>query len=216
MIFFSGIYEPSDEECKTPEHILASEFGIKNLQIEEPTTDETVPNGIPNFWMSIFKFVPCFDKLVKDEDEDVLKHLTNIAVTSKPLPDMSFTLEFHFSPNEYFSNQILTKEYLMKCFPDSDEPFSFDGPEIYKSIGCKINWMDGKDLTVKKTDEASATGDSQNMAIESFFNFFNPPEVIEDADDELYEIINVRLYFIFFFIGYLFINFRLFWKLILK
>lgn len=178
--------------------MLASELGISDLKIEEPTTDEAVPKGIPDFWMTIFKFVPNFDKLVKTEDEDVLKHLTNICVTSKPLPDMSFALEFHFSPNEYFSNTILTKEYLMKCIPDSDEPFSFDGPEIYKSIGCTINWMEGKDLTVK-TDEASATGDSQNMAIESFFNFFNPPEFIEDADDELYEIINVSFLFCCFF-----------------
>lgn len=141
--------------------------------------------------MTIFKYVPNFDKLVKDDDEAVLKHLTNITVTSKPLPEMSFTLEFHFSPNEHFSNSILTKEYLMKCTPDCDEPFSFDGPEIYKSVGCTINWMEGKDLTVKKTEEA--TGDQQNIAIESFFNFFNPPEFIEDADDELYEIINVRI-----------------------
>lgn len=172
---------------------MSNEFSISELTISEPISDENVPNGIPNFWMSIFKYVPNFDKLVKEDDEDALKHLTNISVTSKPLPDMSFTLEFHFSPNEYFSNSILTKEYLMKCSPDSDDPFSFDGPEIYKSIGCTINWMEGKDLT-HKTDVAAAIGDSPNIAIQSFFNFFNPPEVIEDADDELYEIINVRAF----------------------
>lgn len=126
-------------------------------------------------------------KLVKDDDEAVLQHLNNITVTSKPLPDMSFKLEFHFSPNDYFTNEILTKEYLMKCTPDSDDPFSFDGPEIYKSIGCTINWKEGKDLTIKKEEP-------QNMANESFFNFFNPPEVIDDADDELYEIINVSCF----------------------
>lgn len=44
-------------------------------------------------------------------------------------------LEFHFSPNEYFSNSVLTKEYHMKCVPEKDDPFSFEGPEIYK---CKV------------------------------------------------------------------------------
>ncbi|KAJ4451130.1 hypothetical protein ANN_02570 [Periplaneta americana] len=56
-------------------------------------------------------------------------------------------LEFHFSPNEYFSNSVLTekkcthyvpvltKEYEMKCTPDEGDPFSFEGPEIYKCKG---------------------------------------------------------------------------------
>lgn len=60
---------------------------------------------------------------------------------------MSFTLEFVFSPNEYFENTVLTKAYIMKCEPDIDTPFTFDGPEIYKSTGCEIHWKEGKNLT---------------------------------------------------------------------
>lgn len=77
------------------------------------------------------------------------QYLTDIRVTSKPLPDLCFTLEFHFAPNEFFTDTVLTKEYLMKCTPDPEDPFSFDGPEIYKSRGCEIHWKEGKDLTVK-------------------------------------------------------------------
>lgn len=47
-----------------------------------------------------------------------------------------FVLEFHFSPNEYFSNSVLTKEYEMKCMPEENDPFSFEGPEIYR---CKVS-----------------------------------------------------------------------------
>ena len=48
-------------------------------------------------------------------------------------------MEFHFSPNEYFSNSVLTKEYEMKCTPEENDPFSFEGPEIYR---CKVsNWL---------------------------------------------------------------------------
>ena len=45
-------------------------------------------------------------------------------------------MEFHFSPNEYFSNSVLTKEYEMKCTPEENDPFSFEGPEIYR---CKVS-----------------------------------------------------------------------------
>uniref|UniRef100_A0A8C9FRJ2 Nucleosome assembly protein 1-like 4 n=1 Tax=Pavo cristatus TaxID=9049 RepID=A0A8C9FRJ2_PAVCR len=42
----------------------------------------------------------------------------------------SFSLEFHFGPNDYFSNTVLTKTYKMKSEPDKTDPFSFEGPEI--------------------------------------------------------------------------------------
>lgn len=47
-----------------------------------------------------------------------------------------FVLEFHFSPNEYFSNSVLTKEYHMVCKPDDGDPFGFEGPEIFK---CEVS-----------------------------------------------------------------------------
>ena len=39
---------------------------------------------------------------------------------------MGFTLYFHFSPNDYFSNEVLTKTYELKCEPQEDDPFSFE------------------------------------------------------------------------------------------
>ena len=38
----------------------------------------------------------------------------------------------------------------MKCLPDQDDPFSFEGPEIFKCVGCAIDWLPGKNLTVKQ------------------------------------------------------------------
>lgn len=43
-----------------------------------------------------------------------------------------FVLEFHFAPNDYFSHSVLTKEYQMKCAPDPNDPFHFEGCEIVK------------------------------------------------------------------------------------
>ena len=31
--------------------------------------------------------------------------------------------------------QVLTKSYKMKCEPDEDDPFAFEGPEIVSASG---------------------------------------------------------------------------------
>ena len=40
----------------------------------------------------------------------------------------------HYLPVTFFS-QVLTKSYKMKCEPDDDDPFSFEGPEIISTSG---------------------------------------------------------------------------------
>lgn len=60
------------------------------------------------------------------------KNLTDFCFLLK-----SFILEFHFEPNEYFTNEVLTKTYRMRSEPDDSDPFSFDGPEI---MGC-TGWV---------------------------------------------------------------------------
>ncbi|KAL4829148.1 hypothetical protein H8958_021416 [Nasalis larvatus] len=62
---------------------------------------------------------------------------------------MSFILEFHFEPNDYFTNSVLRKTCKMKSEPDKADPFSFAGPEIMDCDGCTIDWKKGKKVTVK-------------------------------------------------------------------
>ena len=38
----------------------------------------------------------------------------------------------------------------MRCEPEEEDPFSFEGPEIFKCSGTKIEWVQGKNLTVKQ------------------------------------------------------------------
>jgi len=54
--------------------------------------------------------------------------------TSFEFHPQGFTLEFHFSPNEYFTDKVLTKSYEMRAEPDEEDPFSFEGPEI---VACQ-------------------------------------------------------------------------------
>lgn len=96
----------------------------------------------------------------QEHDEPILKHLQDIKVKfSDPgqpmvsvlhtlncwnqsvcllislLCSQSFTLEFHFEPNDFFTNTVLTKTYKMRSEPDENDPFSFDGPEIMSCTG---------------------------------------------------------------------------------
>jgi hypothetical protein len=91
-------------------------------------------------------------------------------------------LEFFFEQNDYFTNKVLTKNYEMKCEPDEDDPFSFEGPEIIKCKGCKIDWKQNKNLTVrvvKKKQKHKGHGGTRTVTktvpTDSFFNFFDPP-----------------------------------------
>ena len=106
-------------------------FGPLFLQVKEKAKlDEANKNedvkGIPSFWLTIFKNVEMLAEMVQEADEPVLESLTDITVTFSEKDPMGFTLHFHFAPNQFFTNSILTKCYEMKCEPPEDDPFSFE------------------------------------------------------------------------------------------
>jgi nucleosome assembly protein 1-like 1 len=163
---------------------------------EEKKDDEPPPKGIPEFWLTIFKNVDMLQEMVQEHDEPVLTALTDVKVTfsdgSNQSSPMGFKLHFYFEPNEYFTNSELTKEYEMKCAPPEGDPFSFDGPEIYRCKGCAINWKQGKNLTVKtvkKKQKHKSKGNvrtiTKQVKNDSFFNFFDPPPLPEDPEAEV-------------------------------
>merc|ERR1719219_1954505 len=193
-----GDYEPTEEECDWPsdeeDEELAGDMKEKaKLEDEKTKTEEEKDvKGIPEFWLTIFKNVDMLQEMVQEADEPLLKKLTDITVTFSETP-MGFTLHFYFAPNEYFSNTVLTKEYEMKCEPTEDDPFSFEGPEIFKCKGCTINWREpGKNLTVKtvkKKQKHKSKGNvrtiTKQVKNDSFFNFFDPPPISDDPDTDV-------------------------------
>merc|ERR1740124_213989 len=131
--------------------------------------------------------------MVQEHDEPVLAALTDVKVTfsdgSNESSPMGFTLHFYFEPNEYFTNDELTKEYEMKCAPPAGDPFSFDGPEIYRCKGCPIDWKQGKNLTLKTVNKKQKHKKNGNVRTttkeiknDSFFNFFDPPLLPDDPE----------------------------------
>ena len=86
-----------------------------------------------------------------------------------------FTLKFSFAPNEYFTNEVLSKEIN---FNDKNEP--------KKSKGSVIDWKDGKNITVKKVTKkqknkktGATRAVTKDVEAESFFNFFKDFDVTD-------------------------------------
>lgn len=167
----NGLHQPMDDECKLP--------GIE-MKFDEPAEGQELTVGIQAFWVTVLKNVNELKGFLQESDEDALKYLTDIRAFSKPSPDLSFQLEFHFSPNEFFQNSVLTKTYLMKCNPEPEDPFAFEGPEIYKSVGCEIMWNAGKNVI----DNSKKAPSLNLFKADSFFNFFNPPELKAEVTPE--------------------------------
>ncbi|XP_044747698.1 nucleosome assembly protein 1-like 1-A [Coccinella septempunctata] len=195
----TGKYEPTEPECEwqSDDEDIAND--LKEKATIENKNEGADIKGIPEFWLTILKNCRILAEMVQPHDEPILKHLIDIKSICEVDP-MIFTLEFHFSPNEYFTNSVLEKKYFLKCVPEKDEPFEFEGPEICKCTGCVINWNKGKNVTVKtikKKQKHKSRGVirtvTKTVQNDSFFNFFSPPVVPEtekeEVDDEIHAIL---------------------------
>ncbi|KAB0358220.1 hypothetical protein FD754_002376, partial [Muntiacus muntjak] len=196
--FITGDVEPTDAESEwhsenEEEDKLAGDMKNKAVIAEKEAAaaaEEPNPKGIPEFWFTIFRNVDMLSELVQEYDEPILKHLQDIKVKfSDPGQPMSFVLEFHFEPNDYFTNSVLTKTYKMKSEPDKADPFSFEGPEIVDCDGCTIDWKKGKNVTVKtikKKQKHKGRGTvrtiTKQVPNDSFFNFFSPLRASGDGE----------------------------------
>lgn len=179
-----GKHEPEDAECeyKEPNEELAAD-------LSKVVIDEADVSGIPSFWLTCMKNVAeGIHEFVTEEDEPILEHLTDVCVEDNV---DSFKLHFHFTPNDYFSNTVLTKEFKLKLGPREEDPFNFDGPEIIAMKGTKIDWKsDDKNVTQRKMTKKQKnkkTGTTRTVVktiqTDSFFNFFGNAEWVEESED---------------------------------
>jgi nucleosome assembly protein 1-like 1 len=192
----SGRHEPTGPEIEWPDR--AKVEGEKDLngaveKIKITDLDEKT-RGIPKFWLYVLKNAnaEALMGLIEPHDEPVLEFLTDVTVALSQPDNSSFTLNFEFGPNPFFSNTTLTKTYKLREYPSTDSPLEYDGPEIVRCKGCTIDWKAGKDVTkrtvtVKKQKAKKGPKGSpekkvtKEVRIDSFFNFFSPPEVPDDG-----------------------------------
>ncbi|XP_011781950.1 PREDICTED: nucleosome assembly protein 1-like 2 [Colobus angolensis palliatus] len=173
----------------------------------EENKEEEDPKGIPDFWLTVLKNVDTLTPLIKKYDEPILKLLTDIKVKlSDPGEPLSFTLEFHFKPNEYFKNELLTKTYVLKSKLAYYDPHPYRGTAIEYSTGCEIDWNEGKNVTlktIKKKQKHRIWGTirtvTEDFPKDSFFNFFSPHGITSngrDGNDDFLLGHNLRTYII--------------------
>jgi nucleosome assembly protein 1-like 1 len=170
----NGKYEPTAEEAE----LIHDEDELPPA----PPANADI-KGIPEFWLTCLKNVPPLTENITEKDEAALKHLIDIKyeyLDNNP----GFVLKFYFSPNEYFTNSVLEKEYHLQFVEDSLEA-------VYDfAKGTKIEWKQDKDLSVTveiKKQRHKATNKTRTVKktvpCETFFNFFNPPTPPADEDE---------------------------------
>jgi len=189
----AGEYEPTELECLWKEDKNDDE-GLSS-KLEKVNLSESSVKGVPNFWLTVFQNAneTLLGGSFEQIDEPIFKHLQDLTLTL-PEKNTGFVLNFHFAPNDYFTNTILTKEYELKNDIDPEDPLGFDGPEMFKSRGCKIDWKPGKNTSVKVIKQkvkAKGKGKGGPKFVtkeekrDSFFNFFKPPKVPDDPKEEV-------------------------------
>jgi nucleosome assembly protein 1-like 1 len=183
----NGLQEPTEEEVKIgkegqPEE-EDEEDGEKEAKEEEQKEAKDL-KGVPEFWLSAMKNNEILAETITDRDEAALKHLTDIRLTYLDTP--GFKLIFEFAENEFFANKEITKTYYYQDENGYGGDFIYDHAE-----GDKINWKEGKDLTVRVESKKQRNKNTKQTRVvkrtvptESFFNFFTPPKPPTEFDED--------------------------------
>jgi len=173
-----GESEPTEEELgdDVPQTRTADAGDVEALG------DETT-HGVPEFWLTALSNHEDVAQTITEKDQAVLEHLVDVRLAA-PSKDneYGFALEFEFSPNPFFTNGVLRKEYYM----DDDDP---EAPMMERSEGTEIAWHPGKDVTckvLKKKNKKTGKMMTKKEPVDSFFQFFSPPET-PDEDASLEE-----------------------------
>ncbi|KAL2899584.1 Nucleosome assembly protein 1 2 [Bienertia sinuspersici] len=177
---YQKLYEPLYTKRYDIVNGVVEVEGVTNeTTTEQGEEKEPEEKGVPNFWLTAMKTNEVLAEEITERDEGALKYLKDIKWARIDEPK-GFKLDFFFDSNPFFKNTVLTKIYHMI---DEDEPI------LEKAIGTEIEWLPGKCLTQKilkkkpKKGSKNAKPITKTETCDSFFNFFNPPQVPEDDDD---------------------------------
>lgn len=183
---YKPIYEKRAKIIDGTEVINSQDIqeGMAKLNIKdssEPEDNKEV--GIPEYWGKAITNTDQFGQITNDKDKKILKHLTNVTADIKETGD--FTLNFYFSPNEYFEHNLLTREHILNQKDNS----------IEKIVSTEIAWKSEemnptvekktKKIKNKKTKDVKTV--TKTEEVPSFFSFFKNYDVsgkTKDKDDE--------------------------------
>ncbi|KAF9563487.1 NAP-domain-containing protein [Agrocybe pediades] len=193
----SGKAAPTAEEIQAGE-----EAETKEDEDYSPLPKDAKPSaeGIPDFWLTTLQNHVALNDMITERDVEALKSLIDVRLEylkegadapketqGKP----GFKIVFQFSPNDYFTNEVLEKTYLYQ------EEVGYSGDFVYdRAIGTTIKWKEDKDLTKEFEIKKQRNKNTNRTRLvrkarptDSFFNFFSPPvpPTEEDIENGVYE-----------------------------
>ncbi|XP_051020231.1 testis-specific Y-encoded-like protein 1 [Acomys russatus] len=70
--------------------------------------------SIPGFWMTAFRNHPQLSAMIRGQDAEMLRYVTNLEVKELRHPKSGCKFKFFFRRNPYFRNKLIVKEYEMR------------------------------------------------------------------------------------------------------
>jgi len=161
-----GIEETNDEDISAD----AAKVGLIGVNV---TNQE---KGIPGFWGTAIGNCFQFKSMVNDKDRKILYFLRDVRVLY--LPDNNFSLIFHFSKNEFFEHETLTKTF--KVNQNTGYVNKIESTEIQWKTEDLNPTIEKKKKKVKKKNEVKTITKVEEVT--SFFNFFKNYEYDETKE----------------------------------
>ena len=133
---------------------------------------QNTQKGVSGFWLRAMVGSKSIGSRISEKDRPILAYLIDIALELHE-KGQGYTLTFTFEKNGYFSNEILTKKFVMS-----------KANVIESSVGTTINWTAGSDPTKEKKKKKVKVGGkkktvTKEVKCDSFFNFFETVELDE-------------------------------------
>ena len=179
-LLVKGEREPTTEELT--DFSAVTEIDEQGKEVANDQTSK----GIKDFWLTALTNHPDLQQMITNPDAAALRHLVDLRLRL-PAEGFGFTLEFEFEPNDFFTNSLLTKEYVLENPKDGEQrELVFD-----HATGTKIEWKAGQNLCfkqvtkvqrhVRKNTTRTVRHDEPQP---SFFHFFSPPSVPSQGSDD--------------------------------
>ncbi|XP_062952999.1 testis-specific Y-encoded-like protein 1 [Cynocephalus volans] len=128
--------------------------------------------NIPGFWMTAFRNHPQLSPMIRGQDAEMLRYITNLEVKELRHPRTGCKFKFFFRRNPYFRNKLIVKEYEVRS----------SGRVV--SLSTPIIWRRGR-------EPQSFIRRNQDL-ICSFFTWFSDHSLPES--DKIAEIIKEDLW----------------------
>ncbi|KAL5278110.1 SET family protein [Megaselia abdita] len=137
--------------------------------------------NVKSFWVTAMVNHPNISSILDENEEcECLHSLWKLEVEEFSNIKSGYKISFHFSPNKYFENEVLTKEFHLG---------KEEGPH---SKSTPIKWKEGHNLLKQLLSRPSNTRKRRNLEFKTFFDWFTDNS--DPINDEIAELIRDDLY----------------------